>query len=681
MATVAKNSSHNNFSGVKNYGQTFLSCTTFQNESTQNMINIEAFNELNNIIKSPHNMKQIEDKSSFDDKKHNLEAYIEILKYFLSNTSNIHPAMIENLNKIIHNNGRAIFNYMKDGNLDTDQIKSNLEICWFKILIIELEKQSLDNSKICEQSEFKEYPIIIQYLTDISENSSKSQTKNALFNTLIKLKIKPKDHNFREKDETGKANLLHYLYYLESSGESDSTEYKEYIDKLIELVNKTCTITGNTMQFNEKSKDIDDIVNGIFGEIESSNNTNQAESLISSLVIPSIDGINTKSEYQEILTKYNNIAQEYIPFQDKLKEIMLAIYTSFQSTTVNISINNIIINNETHFEKILDYLIKITQYLIFLLATQIEKNTNTNIEDLTKSLTSIIITLDSLNSMFDSLPKLKKKIYPYLILYDLNNYEVTPNTPNFNGFELLRKKRTKLDTYINDNLNVEDKNLLIRIKFWYLIDFLLQKQLNLNLEHLNSEQKDELTGYASFRQNPNLLQRKKGDKIFGIYVDPNTLVEVPRETNFIHSKPKTLSEKYTNLLNEYNKQYETNILGIFNEPLNQFDDGKKAKFYLRYNSLSKKLKQLNTDIKTIIGNPNNTNNHDVIQLKDLFEKVITLQDALEAFKYKKENPDLIVKTGGFKKTLKSKCKTTKHKLKMNKSKLKKTHKLKKTDKK
>ena len=130
MATVAENSSPNNFSEVKNYGQKTLSCTEFQNEPTQNMINIKAFDELKTKTKTQTqtqlNMKEINDKSSFDDKKQNLEAYIEILQYFLINKQDVTKYDIQNLNNLIQNNGRPIFNYMmQDEQLDTNKINED----------------------------------------------------------------------------------------------------------------------------------------------------------------------------------------------------------------------------------------------------------------------------------------------------------------------------------------------------------------------------------------------------------------------------------------------------------------------------------------------------------------------------------------------------------------------------
>jgi hypothetical protein len=317
MTTPTENSLPNIvniFNKVIKYGPENVSCTEFPNESTQNMINMEAFNKLNQKINSKHEMKEISDKSSFNEKKDNLEAYIEILKYFLNDTPPVTLDDIQNLNNLIQNIGRPIFNYMKNDKLDIEKIKSNLEICWFKILIIELERQLNNNPEICEASGFRKYPIIIQYLTDISENSDKSPKKKTLFNKLIEFKIIPNDSTFNEKDQDKKANLFHYLYFLKYN--SNSSEFTKYIDKLIELIRKTCTITDDntTMQFNEDITDINDInsiFNGIF-EIQIlpavTNVSNAAVTNVSNAAVTNVSNAEVTNVSNAAVTNVSNAA-------------------------------------------------------------------------------------------------------------------------------------------------------------------------------------------------------------------------------------------------------------------------------------------------------------------------------------------------------------------------------------
>lgn len=333
MATATQNSSPNNFITVKKYDNKDLSCTDFPNESTQNVIKIEAFNKLKTKTKIKNNMIQITNDSSLDDKKQNLEAYIEILIYFLNNKPIVIQDDINNLNELIQNNGTNIFNYTIEYN---DQIKSNLEICWFKILIIELEIQLRKSTTICTQEAYKDFPIIIHYLIDISENSSHNPTKNALFNKLIKLTIIPRDINFIKKYKDEKGNFFHFLYYLESTGGGDSTEFKEYIDKLIELIRKTCTINGNTMKFNEDINDIniDGIFNGIFGIQTPHTVTNVkvfASNVLKTIKTTVINNADTplKKLYNVIISLLNEPQNKtYIPlFYTKLE----FIYTKLKS--------------------------------------------------------------------------------------------------------------------------------------------------------------------------------------------------------------------------------------------------------------------------------------------------------------------------------------------------------------
>jgi hypothetical protein len=581
MANVVKNSVRNNFSKVKNYGQKTLSCTDFQNEPTQNMINMEAFKELKTKIQTQTQtqleMEQITNDSSLDKKKQNLEAYIEILKYFLINKSDVNEDDKKNLNNLIQNNGRAIFNYMmKDQELDIEQIKSNLEICWFKILIIELEKQSLDNPTVCVQSEFKEYPIIIQYLTDISENSDKSQNKNALFNKLIKLKIKPSAHNFKEHNENGNTNWFYYLYYLESSGNHD--ESARYISKLIKLVRRTCTINDKTMEFNENITDIDGIVNGIFGEIEPPNNTTQAESLsydlqssMDDLSIPPIEQINPESDKQLIFKEYKKISDEYTPFKTQLTNILgklSNILNQNKNIISNGTANRIITDKKEVFKKIVDYLIKIIQYQIYLLTKHENNENNENNKNIKNININFGVTLVSLHGFYlilNDLPELKKEIEPYVVLYKYKEYIETNryilNKPDFNSFKTIERNMMIIFNEMKLS-NTTQFELLTKIGFGELIKNYTTKFINKRDEDLKNSQ---LSATANTSAVPSVNNQPRAPA--NNTTSQNNSLKLINNDLEINNATKELVKLYNKVVNKLNESNNQKHIKLFNKKL------------------------------------------------------------------------------------------------------------------